>query len=93
MIKFTTTERDARNQLTIEASYQIEALSDMILDRFEEVETDGLKSAVIRMRDLSSAIMAAMNDDGETTADLHRIVHGRHLPCVLRAGEEAGGAT
>ena len=80
MNTLTGAERDARQTLTLEATYQIEALSNMLLDEIEALDIGGihgLKSAVIRMRALSTAIMSAMDDDTHTTADIHRVVHGR----------------
>lgn len=72
-------ELSARNLLALQSAWQVEALSHMILSELASINTagdQGIKAAVIRIRDLSKVVMSALDDDLHEVADLHLTVHG-----------------
>ena len=75
-------EKSQRQRLALEASWQIEGLTSMVLAGLQEIEDEsgpGLKGAVVRIRQLSQIVMGALHDDIEKVEDLHRELHGSNL--------------
>ena len=83
------TQRTERDELALEASWQIEALSDMVLTTLSNMDAtgvSGIKSTIIRIRELSSATMSALVDDVSHINDIHRVVHGTPVAAEVHHG-------
>lgn len=83
------TQRAARDELALEASWQIEALSDMVLAALSSLDTtgvSGIKSAIVRIRELSRATMSALADNVQHIDDVHQVVHGTPMTVEVQHG-------
>lgn len=87
----TSNGRTVRQNLALEASHQIAALSELALlelNRINVAGDDGVKASLIRIHDLSLATMSAMGDDCHDEADLDEAVHGRVAAGLRRRAQE-----
>lgn len=73
-------EQTARMDVISECAHQIEGLSDMVLAellRLNTCGTDGIKAAVIRIRDLTGVVFRANDEDDDDISSMRREVHGK----------------
>lgn len=78
-----------RNRLALESAWQVEALSHMILCEIAKINIsgdEGIKAAVIRIRDLSKVVMSALDDEIHEVSDLHLTVHGVAMKAEVQHG-------
>ncbi len=78
--ELTPEDRQARQKLAIQATYQTDTLLDIFAREFARDDTAFelvAPSLLARMKDLNSVIMAAISgDDGHPTEEMHAVVHG-----------------
>jgi hypothetical protein len=69
-----------RIDLVLEASYQLEGLSEVMNELLERSTLDGTQHALLsmtaRIRQLSSVIMSAVDDDAESTEEIAKRLKG-----------------
>lgn len=69
-----------RIDLVLEASYQLEGLSEVMNELLERSSLDGTQHALIsmtaRIRQLSSVIMSAVDDEAESTEEIAKRLKG-----------------
>jgi hypothetical protein len=69
-----------RMDLVLEASYQLEGLSEVMNELLERSPLDGTQHALLsmtaRIRQLSSVIMSAVDDDAESTEEIAKRLKG-----------------
>ena len=71
-----------RNQIALEAAYEIEVMSDLIRRESAELP-DGMKylfrGLAIRLKELSGVVMSAIGDEAESTAEIACRLRGEFM--------------
>lgn len=71
-----------RTLLALEATWEIEVLSKLIMEASENFDTTALifRGLGSRIKDLNSVVMSAIDDEMCTNADLYQEIHKCRMP-------------